>query len=340
MKALLLAGGKGTRLWPLSKKDTPKQLVSPFGEEKNLIEMTVDRVEALGFGKEDIFLVTSEEQKNLFDSSLFAGIIAEPSPRNTAPAVLLGLKKLMSLGISNDESVYVFPSDHYISNMKINPAISMKDLIMCFGIAPTRPDTGYGYIQPHIGSSIKKVKQFKEKPDAATAEKWFESFDKSDTEKYYWNSGIYAFSINSISEALKKIDKNLHDFWLNSSYDEFVSSYDTLPKESFDIMIAEKAYNLYFMVLDADSWRDIGSWQSVFDALSKNASNQSLGASSIISADSKGCLFRSDKNLTVAFAGVNDIAVVAEGDKLLILDMKNPEAMKNLIQKLEEEGII
>ncbi len=342
MKALLLAGGKGTRLWPLSQKETPKQIISPFDNGQNLLRMTVRRTEALGF--EDIYLVTSEEQKPILQPFFTGEIIAEPMARNTAPAILLGAKKLLCDNTDINEAIYVFPSDHYIKNFQPNLAIDLKDMILCFRIVPTRPEAGYGYLQTHTGGIIRKVRLFTEKPNLQKAQEWYDSWvndPQTEEGKYFWNAGIYAFSLKSLTEALQKINPELCDFWLNSTYEEFVNRYSELPSESFDVMIAEKAYNLHCSTLNADMWRDVGTWQSVYEALEETPKqNVHIGRGTTTMVDSQSCLVKSDKDLHIACAGVDNLAIIISGNQILIADKTNPQAMQDLINKLQDKDII
>lgn len=344
MKALLLAGGKGTRLWPISKINTPKQTLSPFGEEKNLLQLTIERTQLMGFTNNDIFLVTAQEQDSLlqkiWNPYQLGMIISEPEARNTAPAILLATKKLMEQGIDKGESLYVFPTDHYISNFQPDLSINLHDIILCFRIIPTRPETGYGYMQAHTGGKIRKIRKFVEKPNQDLANEWYQSWlenpEGPQEEKLFWNSGIYAFSLNSLGNALEKINNELYHKWISLTYKEFLEYYSQLPTLPFDKLIAERTNNLYSSPLDADIWRDIGSWQSVYEALTTHSNeNINIGQGKpIFTEQTKSCLVSSDKNYNIACAGVQDLAVIISGNNILITDKNNPIAMQNLINEL------
>lgn len=346
MKALLLAGGKGTRLWPISKTDTPKQKISPFQDDKNLLEMTIERTLELGFKADDISIITFQEQSQLFDQECstynLAPTIVEPIAKNTGPAILLGAKKLLCEGLDQGEQIYVFPSDHYITNFTPNLKLALDDMILCFRIIPTRAETGYGYIQSHTGGITRKVRLFTEKPNAELAEQWYQSWiddpEGPQEEKFFWNSGIYAFTLNSLTECLRRIEPEICDFWLESSYEEFVKNYENLPTLSFDVMIAERAYNLHSVPLEATSWRDVGTWKSVFEALSNNdpKANIHIGQGQCISMDSHSCLTKSDQPFNITCAGVDNLAIIISGNNILITDKNNPTSMQHLIEELQK----
>ena len=347
MKALLLAGGKGTRLWPISKANTPKQTLSPFGEDKNLLQITIERTLNIGFNPKDIYLVTAKNQENLmhplWKPYQLGPVIAEPVAKNTAAAILLATKKLMEEGTDLGEAIYVFPTDHYIMDFEPNLLVDLHDIILCFRIVPTRAETGYGYIQAHTGGDIRKVRSFTEKPDGALATEWLQSWLENpegvQEEKYFWNAGIYAFSLHSLGSALKKIDYDLYQTWMTLSYDELVNSYEKLPTLPIDKLIAEQAYNLHCTPLKASTWRDIGSWQSIYEALSENSGeNIHLGKGILITTEgTSSCFVSSDKEYNIACAGVEDLAVVIDGNNILITNKKDPEAMQHLINKLNTQ---
>lgn len=345
MYGLILAGGQGTRLWPLSRKNMPKQMLAPLGEDKSLLAMTIERIQTAGFPSKNIHLITAESQKEdlkaIWNQYSIGTIIAEPEAKNTGPAVLLGVKYLLEQGASNNEPIYIFPSDHYISSFHPNLTLDLSDKIICFYVAPTRPETGYGYIEIEAENGLQRVKNFKEKPDASTAKKWFD-LSKNSTlhtqSKFFWNSGIYGFSAASIEKAIKKSNPELFDLWKNSSYANFLKQYSTIPKIPFDKLVAEKADNLYTLKLPATHWRDIGTWESVHEALSSNgSSNVAAGKSIITAADSSGCLGYSTQRKLIAFAGVENIAVIETPDCILIVDKNNPQAMQDILETIKSE---
>lgn len=343
MQALLLAGGQGTRLWPLSRMETPKQLLSPLSEEKSLLIQTAERILAQGVPAQNIHLVTTAAQVPLFEKSWkgFGAIIAESAAKNTGPAVLLGVKYLQNLGISPTEPIGVFASDHYISDMKFPIGMDCSQRIFCFTLKPTRPETGYGYIQLEKGAldKARRVQFFKEKPDTPTAEAWFRAWQESpeNPENKFWNSGIYMFSVQSLLPALQK-SPEAYGLWNENSYQNLCALYADFTKASFDTLIAEKADNLYALPLPCSKWRDIGTWKSVHEALSPSPeANTAAGKAEILGADAQGNLAFSREKKLIAFAGVHNLAVVDTGDALLIADRDNADAMKHLLDALAKE---
>lgn len=343
MQALLLAGGQGTRLWPLSRTETPKQLLSPLNEEKSLLIQTAERILAQGVPAENIHLVTTAAQAPLFEKSWkgFGGIIAESAARNTGPAVLLGLKYLQSLGVSPNEAIGVFASDHYISDMKFPIDIDCSRRLFCFTLEPTRPETGYGYIQLEKGplNEARRVQAFKEKPDAPTAEAWFRAWAETpqNPENKFWNSGIFVFSVQSLLPVLQK-SPEAYKLWNENSYQGLCARYAEFAKVPFDILIAEKADNLYALPLPCSRWRDIGTWKSVHEALSPSPDgNAAAGRAEILCADAKGNLAFSKEKKLIAFAGVDNLAVVDTGDALLVANRDDADAMKHLLDALAKE---
>ena len=343
MIALVLAGGQGTRLWPLSRSAMPKQMLSPLNEGTPLVRQTAERIAAQGIDPQSIFLVTTIQQAPLFKEAWkgFGAIIAEPAAKNTAPAVLLAVKYLQKLGVSETEAITIFASDHYISDFKFDTTLDASESIFCYTLKPTRPETGYGYIQLEASSSqARKVHSFKEKPNQDLANEWFEAWQKNpkDSTNKFWNAGIYTFSTKSLLAVLRKSDSSLAERWEKSSYEQFESDYSSCPKVSFDVLIAEKAPNLYGLPLNCSKWRDIGTWESVHEALASSPiSNAAAGNATITAVSSQGCLGFSKTEKLIAFAGVDNLAVIDTGDALLVVDKNNSVAMKALLDKLASD---
>lgn len=298
MKSIILAGGSGTRLFPLSRKKFPKQFLS-FGDDETLLQKTIKRnLKAVNDINELIIITNNDYQfhvKNQISDIIELSekelhIILEPIGRNTAPAIALAVKyALDKLGSSEDEVLFISPSDHIISPddkfveyVKKAEELAKKGHIVTFGINPVKPETGYGYIEADTQNKIDtayKVRQFHEKPDLETAQKYIMSGN------YYWNSGMFAFSIKTILEEFRKHIPEIYNQIENQTFEEVIMNFEDMPDISIDYAVMEKTDKAVVLPLDI-TWSDVGSWDSVYDVLEKDES-QNVKIGNILDVNTK-----------------------------------------------------
>lgn len=346
---IVLSGGSGTRLWPLSRASYPKQLI-PLFSENSLLQDTILRM----IGKEFAgpLIICNEAQRFVVAEQMRAAgidpyrIMVEPIGRNTAPAITMAA---LYLAKENPDSLMlVLPSDHIIKNEKkfkeiliSSVELALNEFLVLFGIVPDRPETGYGYIKAgnyiHIGSNRcgQQVEAFFEKPDKTRAQFYFEQ------DGYYWNSGIFLFTANAYLQELSKINPEMlnncklalengreeRDFvWI----DKLI--FQTLPNISIDYQIMEKTDKA--VVVPADiGWSDLGAWSALWAESDKNeCSNVLIG--DVVSLNVNNSYLRSEGPLT-AVVGVENIVVVATDDAILVVDKNKTDQIKDLIEILK-----
>ncbi len=342
--ALLLAGGSGTRLWPISRELFPKQLTSLCGEH-SLLQITVKRLLS-PIEKENILIVSGESQyfnikKHLEEIGIggSGNIISEPCGRNTAPAILLGVLEILKH--NDDAIIFVFPADHIISDQKefenslrAATQLANKDYIVTFGIKPYHPETGYGYIE--AGSKIDEngfsIKRFTEKPDIEKAIEFLE------IGSYYWNSGMFCFKASTIIEEFESYHpKILSELNKLVSKNKKISTkeYENLPSISIDYAIMEKTSK--GAVLPSDfGWSDIGSWKSLFDFVPKNSENNFINGDVILNK-TKNSFIKSNGRL-IAVNCLEGIAVIDTPDATLVTSLNKSIEIKSIVNKLKEEN--
>ncbi len=331
MKALILAGGKGTRLWPVSRDKFPKQFHKIVGN-KTLLEITAERIAGI-----DFFVSTNVEFKLLVKDILKIEdekIIVEPACKNTAPAIAYALQYMLEKEfVERDEPVAVLPSDHYIEEKeKFREYLKKaeeyaKRYIVTFGIKPNRTETGYGYIKlgEKIGDSVYKVDKFIEKPNYDNAKELIKN-------GALWNSGIFMFSPEVFFKELKKCSPEIYNC-LGEYFEDTCKKFNEMPEISIDYALAEKSNNVVCMPMEI-SWSDLGSWDAVYEIAEKD-SNGNYIKGNIYQIDTKNSLIYCEDNRLICTLGVKDIFVVDSGDVVLILKKGEGQRVKELVESLK-----
>ena len=340
MISLILSGGIGSRLWPISKKSHPKQFTNIFGE--NLFTRTVKRLETLG----EIHVCTSRDLQLLTEQNIkqkhlpVTHLLYEPSRRNTAPAVALACLALLRSN-RNHEIMGVFPCDHWIENQVVfQQAIALakvcaeKNQVVTIGAKPRYPATGFGYIGHDHDIFLRQddltafgVKIFREKPDPQQAQEYL----VSDSPVFFWNTGIFIFKVQTMIECFKKYTPLLWETINESNMDlsNLSSIYEKLPNLSLDHGILEKIQNHVNIPCDMD-WSDLGSWDDIAQILESNASF--LQEEAIID-DSRNCFIYNEEPKTICLSHVKDLLVINTNDALLIVSKGNSQSVKNIHKK-------
>ncbi|RZM19853.1 MAG: mannose-1-phosphate guanylyltransferase [Pedobacter sp.] len=345
--ALIMAGGVGSRFWPVSRTEHPKQFIDFFGVGKTLIQSTYDRFLRI-CPPENIFIVTNEIYIDLIKEQLPElgdnQILAEPVMRNTAPCIAYGSMKIAEL--NPNATIVVAPSDHTIADQdgfvaaieQALAAASANDCLLTLGIKPSRPDTGYGYIQ-YVDNTlpsdnkIHKVKLFTEKPNLELAKSFIQSGD------FLWNAGIFIWSAKSINNSFRKHLPDMFDIFQagQSAYntiDEsgFIgSAYQQCTNISIDFAIMEKADNVYVLPTDF-GWSDLGTWASIYDMAEKDyVGNAVIPSEQVIMFDSSNCMVNVPHEKLVILQGLHDYIVVESNNTLLICPRAEEQSVKKIV---------
>jgi mannose-1-phosphate guanylyltransferase/mannose-6-phosphate isomerase len=341
MKILILAGGSGTRLWPLSRRNHPKQFLKLMGE-RSLLQATADRFDRVA-GPQDFIVVTSKAYEFDVRSDLpwIEHVILEPVGRNTAPAIAVAAQYAAEkLGASDDEVIFVSPSDHviepvekFMEYVRLSESLASQGFLVTFGILPTRPETGYGYIRAVNrakgnvgGGGALRVDRFVEKPDIVTAQRYVAEGD------YYWNSGMFAFTLGSIRKELARHAPDIATLF-DLGYDGMMAGFDAMPSISIDYAVMEKSAQV--AVIPAELyWNDVGSWDSVFP-VSPGGSGSAAG--NVVSIDSEGTVILGDDRL-IAAVGLTDCVIVDTRDALLVAKKGHGQKVKDVMDRLMAAG--
>ncbi|TLX70963.1 mannose-1-phosphate guanylyltransferase [Labilibacter sediminis] len=340
---VIMAGGIGSRFWPISREETPKQFLDILGTGRTLIQQTFDRFKPI-CPTENFLVVTSIEYKEMVLDQIPDlkpnQVLTEPFRRNTAPCIAYAnawIKKRNS-----EATVIVTPADHLILKqeefvdtiLKGIDFVKSNDALLTLGIKPHRPETGYGYIQineesENILGEIEPVKTFTEKPNIDLARVFFESGE------FYWNSGIFIWSLEAINKAfdnylseVKVLFDNIQDkIDTPNEIDHIRSIYRECKNISIDYGIMEKANNVYVLTSDF-GWSDLGTWSSLFEHSTKDNNNNAINTGKVITYESKNCVVNLPDNKMAVIQGLDDFIVAESNNCLLICPKKNEQQIR------------
>lgn len=349
--AVIMAGGIGSRFWPMSKPSLPKQFLDVLGLGETLIQMTFKRL-AQTCPEENIFVVTNLKYKQLVEEQLpsinEANILMEPMRRNTAPCIAYAAHKIYAQ--SKKANIVVAPSDHLITETdKFSRIIetardkaASENCLVTIGIKPSRPDTGYGYIQFNsdeelVSGSVKHVKKFTEKPNKELAELFIKSGD------YYWNSGIFIWTAENIIKALQKFKPEVNSLFQQVHYGsdqeqkEINEAFENSEDISIDFAVMENAKNVY-VVLSDFGWSDLGTWGSLYTHLEQDYNGNAVQGLNTHLFDCKDSIVKMPDNKLVVLQGLNNHIVVESDGVLLVINKNDEQNIKKYMAVASEQS--
>jgi len=345
--AILMAGGVGSRFWPVSTTDFPKQFHDMLGAGETLIQKTFSRLSKI-IPVENILILTNEKYNSIVLEQLpmvkQEQVLLEPAMRNTAPCILYASLKIQKQ--NPDAVMVVAPSDHWIEDenaftenlQKCFDFCSKENALMTLGIQPTFPNTGFGYIEYDKTNSnpIKKVSQFREKPDYETAK----SFVKSGN--FLWNGGIFIWSVKAITEAFEQFQPQM-----NALFQKGLESYNTSSEKSFieenyglaenisiDYALMENAKNVYVLPATFD-WNDLGTWGSLHEKLPKDDYNNAVVNATVLLQNASSNIISTSKDKLVIIDGLEDYIIVDKDNVLLIYPKSKEQEIKGIVSQLK-----
>lgn len=338
---VLMAGGVGVRFWPYSRNTRPKQFLDVLGTGKTLLQSTCDRFLPI-CPVENIYVVTHEEHAALVKEQLpqlsAEQILTEPMRKNTAACIAYANSKISTK--DKDAVIVVTPADHLIMMEQefhdiIKKAVDQaktQDKLITLGISPTRPETGYGYIQYHQEKSFaKKVKTFTEKPELALAKKFLESGD------FVWNSGIFIWGVQAINQAFQQYLPEMHEVFeeVKSKFnspeekDAVLSAYSQCKNISIDYGIMEKAQNVY-VCLGNFTWSDLGSWGSIHEISPKDENNNVVNANALM-YDARNCIVKGSPDKLIVVQGLNGYLVGEFGNVVIVCEKDREDQFRRFV---------
>lgn len=351
---VIMAGGIGSRFWPLSKTERPKQFLDILGTGRTLLQQTFDRFQKI-MPADHVYVVSNQEYKEIIAEQLPLmpkdNILLEPLRRNTAPCIDYANFRIYKK--NPDAKIVVAPSDHLImkeeeflrSVEQGLDFVTSNDALLTLGIVPSRPETGYGYIQSiekkvkgYESTNLRKVKTFTEKPDIELARVFLNSGD------FYWNAGIFFWSLNTIMNSFETHLSEIH-----SLFKEGLEVYGTADEESFiqetygncrnisiDFGIMEKADNVYVLISDF-GWSDLGTWGSLHDQLQKDEFQNSVSGKHVFMYESSGTLVNVQDDMLVVLQGLKDHIVVQNENIILICKQVDEQKIKQYVTHIKTE---
>jgi mannose-1-phosphate guanylyltransferase len=350
---IIMAGGVGSRFWPLSRREKPKQFLDILGTGETLIQQTFRRFKAI-CPEENIFIVTNADHKDIVIEQLGidpSHVLGEPFRRNTAPCLAYGTFRILK---ENPEAIIaVTPSDHLIIKEKkfgevVQSCFSFaekNDALVTIGIKPDRPETGYGYIQadqkkPVNGyNNLLKVKTFTEKPNIELARVFLQSGD------FYWNSGIFIWNIRAILTAFEKympdafaaFDDGRESLGTEGEQAFILKTYTECRSISIDYGIMEKAENVYVMCTDI-GWTDLGTWSSLYEHSGVDNDGNALARGDVFSYDNYGNIFNISPGKVAVLQGLRDYIVVDSDDVLLVVRKEEEQNIKQYLEDVKKSS--
>lgn len=336
-----MAGGVGSRFWPMSIPERPKQFIDVLGTGKTMIQLTVERFKGI-IEPENVWVVTSKRYKDIVMEQLpevpESHILMEPCMRNTAPCIAYASRKIYSR--YPDANLVFSPADHLVLDVPhfqdvVNESLRFtkdNDVILTLGMMPTRPETGYGYIKSVTSDNVGdifKVEAFKEKPDITTAQSYLKQGG------YFWNAGIFIWNVNMVIKTFNALvpeisavfDKVEPHFFKEDEQDVIDKLFPTCPNISIDYAVMEKSDNVFVYPADF-GWSDIGTWGSLYTHIPADEQKNAVIGENIRMVDSSNCIVRSFGREKVIVQGLDNYIIIDDNNRLLICKMQDEQLIK------------